>query len=157
MHLLAAALALLVAGCSDDGEERRRSLGRSPSFSDLMQVADPARGGRLFGTCAACHMAGPGAGDRNGPNLYGVVGQPPGETSRRFGYTAALRSLGGVWSPERLDTWLTAPAAMVAGTSMRFRGISDPLDRADLIAYLQTRSARGSERRSMPAPPSAAR
>ncbi|OAS24346.1 c-type cytochrome [Methylobacterium platani] len=145
-------LALLVAACSDDDGQRRRALGATPGFSDLMRVADPVRGGRLFGPCAACHTVRAGAGDRNGPGLFDVVGKPPGENSRRFGYTAALRSLGGVWSPERLDVWLTAPATMVPGTSMGFPGIPDPLDRADLIAYLQTLSAGGSGR----SPPSSA-
>lgn len=145
------ALAILLAACSDDSGERRRALGGSPSFAELMQVADPARGGRLFGPCAACHTVRPGAGDRNGPGLHDVVGKPVAGNSRRFGYTAALRSLGGVWTPERLDAWLTAPAAMVPGTSMTFPGVPDPLDRADLIAYLQAQSAGGG------APPPAAR
>jgi len=151
------ACALLAAGCSDDSDERRRALGGTPRFPDLMRVADPVRGGRLFGPCAACHMVGPGAGDRNGPNLYDVVGKPPGENSLRFGYTAALRALGGVWTPERLDAWLAAPAAMAPGTSMGFRGVPDPLDRADLIAYLQARSAGGRDRNPGRDPSPAAR
>ncbi|MGE7414944.1 c-type cytochrome [Methylobacterium tarhaniae] len=150
---LLVALALLVTACSDDRDDRRRALGDSPRFSDLMRVADPARGEHLFGSCAACHMVRRGAGDRNGPNLYGVVGKPPAETSRRFGYTAALRSLGGVWTAERLDTWLADPAKMAPGTSMGFRGVPDALDRADIIAYLKTQSAGVSDR----SPSSAAR
>ena len=39
-----------------------------------------------------------------------------------------------------LDVWLAAPAKFVPGTSMTFRGLSDPLDRADVIAYLQTQA-----------------
>ena len=81
-----------------------------------------------------------GAGDRSGPGLYDVVGKPVATNSRRFGYTGSLRSLGGVWTPERLDVWLAAPAKFVPGTSMTFRGLSDPLDRADVIAYLQTQA-----------------
>ena len=134
--------ALLVAGCSDDAGERRRALGPHSGFGDLMRVADAGRGGRLFGQCAACHTAGQGAGDRNGPGLYGVMGQPVAGNSRRFGYTGALRAAGGVWTPERMDAWLAAPAALVPGTSMRFGGIPDALDRADIVAYLQTLSER---------------
>jgi hypothetical protein len=38
------ALAFLVTACSDDGQERRRSLGDTPSFGDFMGVADAERG-----------------------------------------------------------------------------------------------------------------
>lgn len=133
----------LVAACSDDDQARRRSLGDSPSFGALMQVADAGRGGRLFGQCAACHTVRMGAGDRNGPGLYDVVGKPVASNSRRFGYTVALRSVGGVWTPERLDIWLAAPVRFAPGTSMAFRGVPDPLDRADIVAYLQTQSSAG--------------
>ena len=136
----ALALALLASACSDDGRERRRALGETPTFDDVMRVADAERGGRLFGQCAACHTISPGAGDRNGPELYGVLGKPVASNSRRYGYTGALRALGGVWTPERMDLWLAAPAKLAPGTSMTFRGLPDPLDRGDLIAYLRTRS-----------------
>jgi cytochrome c len=137
------ALAFLVTACSDDGQERRRSLGDTPRLGDLMRVADARRGGRLFGQCAACHTVRMGAGDRDGPNLYDVVSKPIASNSRRFGYTGALRSAGGVWTPDRLNVWLTAPAKFAPGTSMSFRGLPDPLDRADVIAYLQTQSVHG--------------
>ncbi|SFL29394.1 cytochrome c [Methylorubrum salsuginis] len=138
--LLLPTLAVFLGACSDEGGERRRSLGEAPRFDDLMRVADAERGGRLFGRCAACHTIERGAGDRNGPGLFDVMGKPVAGNSRRFGYTASLRSLGGVWTPERMDAWLTAPAAMVPGTSMHFSGLPDALDRADLIAFLRTRS-----------------
>ncbi|MBD8909483.1 c-type cytochrome [Methylorubrum zatmanii] len=137
------AMAFLVTACSNDGQERRRSLGDSPSFGDFMRLADVGRGGRLFSQCAACHTVRKGAGDRNGPGLYDVVGKPIAGNSKHFGYTGALRSLGGVWTPERLDVWLAAPAKFAPGTSMSFRGVPDPLDRADIVAYLQTQSVDG--------------
>ncbi|WCS22984.1 c-type cytochrome [Methylobacterium sp. NMS14P] len=140
-RIAALALALLAAACSDDGRERRRALGETPKFDDVMRVADAERGGRLFGQCAACHTISPGAGDRNGPGLYDVLGKPVASNSRRYGYTGALRSLGGVWTPERMDLWLAAPAKLAPGTSMSFPGLPDPLDRADLIAYLRTQSS----------------
>ncbi len=136
-------LALLLAACSDDGAERRRALGEAPSFAALMRVADPERGGRLFGPCAACHSIRMGAGDKNGPALHGVMGKPIAGASRRFAYTGALRALGGVWTPERMDRWLAAPAAMAPGTSMTFPGVPDALDRADLIAFLLAQSDAG--------------
>jgi cytochrome c len=144
------ALALLVTACSDDGQERRRSLGDTPIFGDFMRVADAQRGGRLFGQCAACHTIRMGAGDRDGPGLYDVIGKPVATNSKRFGYTGALRSLGGVWTPERLDIWLATPAKLAPGTSMSFRGLQDPLDRADVITYLQTQKVDGRGAESVP-------
>ena len=138
-----AAAAFLVAACSDDSQARRRALGDAPSFADVLRIADAQRGGRLFGPCAACHSIREGGGDKNGPALHGVVGKPIAGSSRRFAYTGALRGKGGVWTPERLDAWLTSPARFAPGTSMGFSGIPDAVDRADLIAYLQAESPEG--------------
>ncbi len=140
--------ALLVSACTDDdGGARRRALGDHPGLEAALRVADPRRGGRLFGQCAACHTIGPGAGDRNGPNLFGVMNTPVASASPRYGYTAALRTLGGTWTPEAMDRWLADPLKVAPGTRMHFAGLADPLDRADVIAYLQSQSpASGSMR-----------
>jgi cytochrome c len=39
-----------------------------------------------------------------------------------------------------MDRWLTNPQRFVPGTSMGFPGLPDPLDRADLVAYLKTQA-----------------
>jgi cytochrome c len=134
--------ALLVTACADDeGGERRRALGERPGLEAAMRVADPRRGGHLFARCAACHTIGPGAGDRNGPNLFAVMGKPVASNSPRYGYTAALRSVGGAWTPEAMDRWIADPAKVAPGTRMTIPGLPDALDRADLIAYLQSQSS----------------
>ncbi|KTT72443.1 c-type cytochrome [Sphingomonas endophytica] len=133
--------ALLAAGCSrDDSAERRARLGPNPGFAQLMRVADAEAGARRFGQCAACHSIAAGGQDRNGPNLHGVYGAKIGQNSARFGYTEALQAQAGTWDAARLDRWLADPRGMVPGTSMAFPGVRDPLDRADLIAYLKTQS-----------------
>lgn len=133
------AVALVLAGCGNDArEERRRAAGPNPSPAALMQVADAGAGARSFGRCGACHTIHANGGDRNGPNLHGVMGEAIAQNSQRFGYTAALRSKGGRWTPERMDAWLANPSRFAPGTSMRFPGVPDPLERADIIAYLQT-------------------
>lgn len=152
-HAMLIALAFLATACSDDSQERRRSLGDTPSFGDFMRVADAGRGAHLFGQCAACHTVRMGAGDRNGPSLYDVVGKPLASNSRRFGYTGALRSVGGVWTPEKLEAWLAAPSKFAPGTSMRFSGLPDPLDRADVISYLQTQSVEAGGVEGLPSRP----
>lgn len=126
-----------LAGCADsDREARRRAAGTNPSRRALMSVADARAGQAAFGACAACHTIRRNGGDRNGPNLFGVMGAPVAGSSARFGYTAALRQTGGRWTPERMDRWLAGPQVFAPGTSMRFPGVRDPLERADIIAYL---------------------
>lgn len=135
--------ALLLAACAaDDKEARRRAAGPSPTFTDLAKVASASAGATIFARCAACHSIQQGGSDRDGPNLYGVMGHPIAQTSPRFAYTAALRQVGGTWTRDRLDVWLTNPKAFAPGTSMGFAGLPDPLDRADVIAYLETRGSR---------------
>lgn len=136
------ALALL-AGCggNDRHDERLRAAGPNPSLDALLKVADAKIGERKFGQCFACHRISPGAPDLGGPNLYGVYGRPMGQNSARFSYTAALREAGGTWDAATLDAWIADPRAVVPGTNMQFGGVRDPLDRADLIAYLKSKGA----------------
>jgi cytochrome c len=129
------------SSCSaDNKEERRRAAGNNPTPAALAQVADASRGRTIFSRCAACHTIGKGAFDNEGPNLHGIMGSPVAHSSARFGYTDALRRAGGVWTDERMDRWLISPQRFVPGTSMGFEGLQDPIDRADLTAYLKTES-----------------
>ncbi|MXP24750.1 c-type cytochrome [Altererythrobacter indicus] len=137
-----AAAILLIApflgACSDDRhDERLAAAGPNPSLSALMKVADADAGARKFGQCAACHTIRKGGADKNGPNLHGIFGKRMGQGSRAFSYTAALSNAGGTWDAQTLDAWLQNPQKVVPGTKMQFGGIADPLNRADVIAYLQ--------------------
>lgn len=128
-----------LAACADGNrEERRRAAGPNPSLGALLRVADANAGASAFGRCAACHTIAQNGMGRNGPNLFGVMGAEIGHTSPRFGYTAALQNVGGTWTRERMDAWLTNPQRFAPGTAMQFPGLSDPLVRADIIAYLET-------------------
>ena len=69
-----------------------------------------------------------------GPNLYGVVDRAVASQDG-YNYSAAMQSLGGVWSTDRLDAYLEAPLSYVPGTSMT-RATPDGQERADIIAYL---------------------
>ncbi|MFD1110351.1 c-type cytochrome [Pseudoroseomonas ludipueritiae] len=108
---------------------------------ELLSRADAGNGARLFRQCAACHNISKGAPDRNGPNLYGVLGAPVASSSPRFGYTHALRSAGGRWDAERMNAWLEDPQRVIPGNRMFFPGVTDPWERADLIAYLGTQGS----------------
>ncbi|ARS28101.1 c-type cytochrome [Sphingomonas sp. KC8] len=105
-----------------------------------MKVADVDAGARKFGRCAACHTIGKGGPDTGGPNLYGVFGQALGQHRPRYGYTVALSTAGGRWDAQTLDAWIANPQKLVAGTKMQVAGMVDPLDRADIIAYLRSQS-----------------
>lgn len=103
-------------------------------------AADPGHGASVFGACSACHTVGRGGADVDGPNLYGVVGSRVAGRRPRYGYTQALRDAGGTWTEDRLNAWLTDPAAFAPGTAMHFPGLPDPRDRADVIAFLATQA-----------------
>lgn len=135
-----AALTLSACGGDASRDERLRAAGPNPSFDALMRVADAEIGAKKFNQCAACHRITKGAPDLGGPNLYGIFNRPAAQASPRFGYTAALRDASLRWNAATLDAWLKSPRTMVPATNMQFSGISDPLNRADIIAYLRAQS-----------------
>ena len=55
-----------------------------------------------------------------------------------FAYSDGLKGMGGAWSYEDLNKFITKPSAAAAGTKMSFPGESDPAKRADILAYLKT-------------------
>lgn len=101
--------------------------------------ADPAKGQQVFNKCMACHNDVKGGPNMVGPNLWGVVGAPIGE-GRGFSFTDALSKKGGTWNWDSLSQWLTSPKAFAPGTKMTFAGLSNPQDRANVIAFLNAHS-----------------
>ncbi|MBL26258.1 MAG: cytochrome Cy [Rhodospirillaceae bacterium] len=101
--------------------------------------ADPAAGEKDAKKCATCHKFDEGGGNGIGPNLWNVVGRPKGGLSD-FAYSSAITDLGGDWTYEDLDAFLTSPKTYAPGTKMSFAGMSKPEARADTIAYLRTLS-----------------
>jgi cytochrome c len=101
-----------------------------------------ARGQRLFGTCAACHSLRP---DQNmtGPSLAGLWDRKAGTLQSFSRYSAALKSANIVWNDKTLDEWVADPQHVVPGNQMTFSGITDPSQRADLLAFLKDASQRG--------------
>ncbi|HUA51106.1 MAG TPA: cytochrome c family protein [Candidatus Sulfotelmatobacter sp.] len=111
-----------------------------PPIAPLLAKADPAEGEKIFKQCAACHTVDKGGPNRIGPNLYGVIGSHPAEVAG-FTFSKALEGIKDkVWDYEELNKWLTKPQAYAPGTKMTFAGLRKPEQRADVIAFLRTKS-----------------
>lgn len=104
------------------------------SSGGAAHAGDAARGEELYNSrCIACHS--PDA-NRVGPRHRGVVGRKAGSLPD-FNYSKAVKSSGVIWDDQTLDQWLANPQGFVPGQRMNFR-VSDPADRADIIAFLRT-------------------
>lgn len=111
--------ALLVAGVAP----------RSRAASD-----DVAAGRMLYqNKCGGCHSVD---ADRIGPRHRNVVGRAVASVPG-YDYSPALKKLGGVWTPARLDQWLTDTQKMAPGSKM-YLELDDPTQRRLIIAYLQS-------------------
>jgi len=100
---------------------------------------DAANGKEVFmnSGCPACHGVTKEDNSKVGPNLVGIVGRKAGTVPSLLGPSENLKKYGVTWSAETLDEFLVNPSAKVPGTAMA--GIlSDPQQRADVIAYLST-------------------
>jgi cytochrome c len=106
---------------------------------ELLAKADPVKGGNDAKACEACHNFDKGGGAKVGPPLWGVVGRPIASIAG-FAYSDALKGMGGDWTYEKLNEWITKPSAMASGTKMAFPGESEPTKRADILAFLQKQS-----------------
>ncbi len=96
---------------------------------------DDAASGDLFkNQCGTCHVVSQTAEERQGPNLFGVIGRPAGKL-KGFKYSPAMAKAKFTWTKEKIDGWLTDTAALVPGSVMNYRQ-ADPAIRAKIIDYL---------------------
>src|SRR5262245_35405416 len=101
-------------------------------------------GAEVFKKCRACHDVGPGAKNKVGPLLNGIVGRQAG-TIEGFNYSAANKDAGAkglVWTEDVMFKYLEAPLSFMPGTKMAFAGLKDEQDRRDVIAYLKKLSGK---------------
>src|SRR3954447_22995189 len=105
-------------------------FGVRPGFA----ADEVAAGQALYqGKCTGCHSVD---ADRIGPRHRDVVGRKVASIPG-FNYSPALKKLGGVWTPARLDQWLSGTQKMAPGSGMYIE-IDDPTQRRLLIAYLKS-------------------
>lgn len=100
-----------------------------------------ALGEDAFQRCKGCHSVAPGGPSRAGPNLHGIFGQVAG-TRPGYPYTDALAGSRIVWDTDTLDSFLADPSGTVPGSEMRRGTVSDTDQRAAIIAYLASLSAK---------------
>ncbi len=112
-----------------------------PGLNTLLAKADVAAGEKIFAKCAACHTVNQGGANGIGPNLYATVGEPIGQGKGGFAFSDPLKSKGGNWTFDALDHWLKSPREFAPGTKMTFAGLGNPVDRANLIAWLNTQGS----------------
>ena len=142
-------MAYPIAGVEQEGGE---GAAAEQPIEFYLAKADPAKGQQVFNKCAACHNADKGGANQLGPNLWGVLGEPVGQ-GRGFAFSDALAKKGGTWNWDNLAQWLNSPKAFAPGTKMTFAGLSNPQDRADVIAFL---NAHSDAPKPLPAAPAAA-
>jgi cytochrome c len=105
----------------------------------LLATADAKQGESDAALCKVCHTFDKGGAVVVGPNLYGVLGRKIA-SQEGFTYTPGLKSHDGEWTFEKLDVWLTNPQAYAPGTMMAFPGLPDAKKRANVIAFLRSKS-----------------
>jgi cytochrome c len=123
-----------------EGEKPAAAAGGA-EIDKLLASADPKQGEADAALCKVCHTFDKGGAAVVGPNVYGVIGRKIASVEG-FNYTDALKAhqKDGVWTYELLDPWLTNPQAFAPGTAMAFPGIPDAKKRANVIAFLRSKS-----------------
>lgn len=122
-------LCRLAASCAAAATILAASQGAS-----AQSVGNAINGKSLYeAKCGGCHSVD---ANRIGPLHRGVVGRRVASVPD-YDYSPALKQLGGIWAPERIDKWLQGPQDMAPGSNMYF-SLDDTDQRRDIIAYLTT-------------------
>jgi cytochrome c len=102
---------------------------------------DAARGQVQFKTrCSICHQPDKSGKNGVGPALWGAYGRTAAMSTNGFMYSDKLKASGIVWTPANLNQWIQKPTSLVPGVKMVLPPVTDPQDRADIIAFLKTES-----------------
>lgn len=130
-------MAYAIEGVEAEGD----GAAAGPSLNTLLASADVAAGQKVFGKCIACHTIAQGGANGIGPNLWGVMGEGIGQGRGGFAFSESLKGVGGTWTFEQMDKWLSNPRGFASGTKMSFAGLGKAEDRANVIAYLNSQGS----------------
>jgi len=97
--------------------------------------ADVDAGGESFdANCADCHSLKAGK-NKKGPSLASIV-ERKSASIPGFKYSDGLAASGLTWTNDKLDAYITNPKTLVPAGKMKFKGLADAKERADLIEFL---------------------
>ena len=125
------------------------------SIGTLLAAADATLGADQAKKCGTCHDMSAASTNKTGPGLYDVVERVIG-SHEGYAYSPVLaehQAAGDTWTYENLDQFLLSPKGFAPGTKMTFAGLSNPEDRANVIAFL---NAHSDAPKPMPAAPAEA-
>ncbi|MCP4780242.1 MAG: cytochrome c family protein [Hyphomicrobium sp.] len=108
----------------------------------VASAQDADAGKKIYRKCAPCHSVGPGAKNKVGPHLNGVIGRAAG-SAEGFKYSKAMKGAGITWDQAIFIEYITSPKKRIPGNKMIFPGIKDELDQEDLFAYIEQFDADG--------------
>ncbi|RBM08760.1 c-type cytochrome [Novacetimonas cocois] len=113
--------------------------GQDPPIETLLAHADVAKGRELADhQCGMCHSFAPHGPSVIGPDLFGVMGTHVGDIPD-YEFSEALSAhKKDVWTPALLSEWIRKPDAFAPGTKMAFPGVSSPVERANLVAFIRS-------------------
>ena len=87
--------------------------------------------------CRTCHTIREGD-NRQGPNLYKVIGRKAGSLPD-YSYSSAMKGADFVWDEEKLGHFIASPDEVVPGNNMKpYSGLASTDDRTKVIAYLRS-------------------
>jgi cytochrome c len=96
-----------------------------------------AKGVDVFASeCAECHSVKEGK-NKKGPSLFAVVGRKAG-TIGDFKYSDPMKESGIVWTRDKLQSYIAAPKRVVPGGKMKYDGLGNTAEMAELLDYLDT-------------------
>ena len=108
--------------------------------SGAQDVKGDAQAGQLVfnNACRTCHVLREGD-NRLGPNLHALIGRKAGAVEG-YAYSSALKGADLVWDKATLDRFIAVPDEVVPGNTMKpYAGMTSTEDRANLVAYLESR------------------
>ncbi len=106
-------------------------------FTQMVADADTVRGASVGQRCLVCHSIDTEGHHSIGPNLRSIVGRKIAGAPN-FDYSERMLRLEGTWTIDALYRFLIAPKAFDQGSHSAFRSLTSPMDRAALIAWMNT-------------------
>jgi cytochrome c len=107
------------------------------AVSHVANAADASAGGDSYDAhCAECHSIANPLKNKKGPGLFGITDRAAGSVVGYTNYSDAMKNANFKWTTDKLDAYIRNSKAMMPGTNMKFKGISDAKERADLLEFL---------------------